>query len=86
MYHLTLLAGLFDRDFDLNSRVEACAEGRLRRDDFWNMFYAYWLNHENMRFEAGVAGMGCAALRIPDEYWMNTVVRVYDRVRESIRM
>ncbi len=84
--HLTVALGLIDKDYDLTGQVMKLSPSALSRESQTKLLYCYWLQEQFEIFSRQLARRGSGALRVSDEFWMNTVLRVYSLLRSSLRV
>jgi uncharacterized protein (DUF58 family) len=84
--HLTVVAGLNDREIDLTKNVlEFDANPKLPEFEgrYAKLLYSYWMNEKHDLFQRKLARFGAGSLSVNDAYWMTTVERIYQLLRNS---
>jgi uncharacterized protein (DUF58 family) len=84
--HLCVVLSMLEDGFDLTSRILAQTEGRLEEDEHSSLLYAYWLDDAFRGFSRRVAANSGVVVQIPQKYWIDASVKVFETLRHSLNI
>ena len=84
--HLTVVAGINDRETDVDESVLAFEADKADGDfgsRYARLLYGYWLTERHQLFRDKMARLGGSSFTVNDAFWMTAVEKLYGLLRAS---
>jgi len=83
--HLVVVVSLIDSRYDIYTLVNEYSDTKMSKEQAVQYLYSYWLNEQFRIFSKGLSASGAGSFLLPERYWMDSVVKLYSLLRQSLR-
>lgn len=84
--HVVLCLSLVEKDSYIASLVDQLESADFTEEEMVKHLYAYWLDEQLALFAKASNQYGAACVAVSEEYWLSVAQRVYQTLRQSLRL
>lgn len=81
--HLCYAVGMLEDALALEVKIGRVSD-EPSESEYIDLLYSYWLDESYRNLSLSLSRSGAEAIAVPQSYWMNTCVRIYEHMRTSM--